>query len=46
MMKIQTLGSKERVEVKYKDAICAALYLTHWFESDWYFCNITESGWF
>ena len=40
------VGSKERVGVKYKDDIFAKLYLKLWFESDWYFCNITESGWF
>ena len=38
--------SKESVVVKYIDGICAELYLKLWFDSDWYFCNITESGWF
>ena len=28
----------ESLEVKFTDDICD--------ESDWYFCNITESGWF
>ena len=22
------------------------LWLMFWFENDWYFCNITKSGWF
>ena len=22
------------------------LWLKLWFENDWYFCNITKSGWF
>ena len=46
MMKIENLGSKESVGVKFKDAICAELCLRLWFESDLYFCNVTESGWF
>ena len=33
-------------EVKYKDGICSELCLKLWFDSDWYLCNITESGWF
>ena len=30
--------------VKFKDGICAEICLKLWFESDWYFCNTTESG--
>ena len=40
-----TLGSKGSAGVNYKGDICAELCLNHWFESYWYFCNITESGW-
>ena len=40
------LGSRGSIGVKYKDDICGKLSLQLWFESDWYFCNITESGWF
>ena len=43
MINIWNLGSKWQIGVKYKDEICAELYLKLWFESDWYFCNITES---
>ena len=32
--------------VKYKDGRCEELFSKLWFESGWYFCNITESGWF
>ena len=46
MMNIGNLGSKESIGVKYKDGTYALLCLKLWFESDWYFCNITESGWF
>ena len=45
-MNIQNLSSEESVEVIYKDGICTKLCLKLWFESDWYFCNIIESGWF
>ena len=45
MMNTQNLGSKESVGVNYKDDICAELWLKLWFEGDWHFCNITESGW-
>ena len=38
MINIRNLGSKESVGV----ILCLKL----WFESDWYFCNINESGWF
>ena len=33
-------------EFKLKDDICTKLGLNLWFESDWHFCNIAESGWF
>ena len=46
MMNIQNVGSEESLGVKYKDGICAELRLNFWFESDWYFSNITGSGWF
>ena len=46
MMKIENLGSKESEGVKSEDVICAELCLRLWFESDLYFCNVTESGWF
>ena len=32
---------KLKCRVKYQDGICAKLCLSLWFESDWYFCNIT-----
>ena len=37
---------KRKIEVKSKDDICAKLCLKLWFESEWYFCNVTESEWF
>ena len=43
---IRYLRSKESVEVKLKEGICAELRLKLWFESDWHFYNITKSGWF
>ena len=46
MLNIQKLGLKESVDVTFKEGICAELCLKPWFESDWYFCKITESGWF
>ena len=46
MMNIQNLGSKEKVGVKFKEGGCAELCLKLWFEGNWYFCNITKSGWF
>ena len=46
MMNMWNLGSKESVGVIFKEGICAELCLNHWFESDWYFCNIAQSGWF
>ena len=41
-----TIGSKESAGVKLKEGICVKLRLKLWFESDWYFCNITTSGLF
>ena len=46
MMNIQSLGSKESAGVKFKEGICAELFLKLWFGSNCYFCNITKSGWF
>ena len=46
MMNMQNLGSKESLWLKFKDAICAQWFLNLRFESNWYFCNITESTWF
>ena len=34
------------VGVKYIDSIYAKFFLKVWFESDWYFCNITDLRWF
>ena len=36
-MKVQGVG------LKFKDGICVKLCLKLWFESDWYFCKITEN---
>ena len=44
MINTRNLGSKGSVRVKCKDCICAELCLKLWFESDWYFRNIIESG--
>ena len=41
MMNIQNRGSKESLRVEFKDGICAELCLELWFESHWYFCNIS-----
>ena len=46
MMNIRNLGSNKSVGAKYKDGIGAELCWKFWVESDCYFCNITESGWF
>ena len=46
MMNIRTLSSIGSVGVKYRDDIRTKLCLKLCFESDWYYCNITESGWF
>ena len=46
MIKIRNLGSKGSIRDKYKDNICAELCLKLLFESDWYFCNISESDGF
>ena len=44
---MEKLGSKESLAlVKFKDGVCAELGLKLGFESEWYFCNITESEWF
>ena len=45
-MNMQNLGSQESVGVKYIDDIYAEFRLKFWFESDLYFCNVTESRWF
>ena len=37
---------KKSLGVKFKNDICAKLCLKLWLENNWYFCNITESGWF
>ena len=39
-------GSKVNLRVKYKEGWCVKLRLKPWFESGWYFCNITKLGWF
>ena len=44
MMYIRYLGSNESLRIKH--GICMELCLKLWFESGWYFFNITESGWF
>ena len=44
MMNIRNIGPKESTGVKWKEGICPELCLKLWFESDWYFCNITKSG--
>ena len=46
MTNIRHLGSKGNLRVKYKDNISVELCLKLWFESDWCFRNINESGWF
>ena len=46
MMNRKNVGSKELLGIKFKDSICTELYLKLWFESNWYFCYSTESGWF
>ena len=43
MMNIQSVGSKESLAVRLNDGICAEFCSKLWFESDWCFCNITES---
>ena len=42
----QNLGSKESVGIKFKEGIYTKFCLKLWFDSNWYFCKITESGWF
>ena len=39
-------GSKKSLGVKFKESICTKLWLKLWFESSWYICNISKSGWF
>ena len=43
---IRNLSSKKSLWVQFNDSIQTELCLKLWFESDSYFCNITESGWF
>ena len=43
MINRRNLDPKESLEVNFKDGIRTELRLKLWFESDWYFCNITES---
>ena len=45
-MNVRNVGSKESLGVKYKDDICAALYLKLWFERDWYFLLLLSQGGF
>ena len=45
-MNMRNLWWKENLWVKFKHGICTELCLKLWFEKDWYFCNITETGWF
>ena len=44
MMKIHNLDLQEGVEVKFINSICDKFCLKHLFESNWYFCNITEGS--
>ena len=39
-------GLKESLGVEFEHDKYAELCLKFWSENDWYFCNITESGWF
>ena len=39
-------NQKESLGVKFKENMSTKLSLKLWFESNWYFFNITESGWF
>ena len=32
--------------INIRNSICPELCLKLWFENDWYFCNIIESGWY
>ena len=45
-MNKRNLDLKETLDVKFKGSMCTALCLKFRLESDWYFCSITESGWF
>ena len=42
----EIVGQKESVTLKFKEGTCTELCLKLWFESDWYFSNITKSVWF
>ena len=44
-MNMRILDSKEGLGVNFKDGICAEYMRQYiiWFESNWYFCNVTES---
>ena len=46
MVDMRNRGPKGSLRVKFKDNICAESCLKLWFKNEWYFCNITESGWF
>ena len=36
---------RKLTEFRFKEGICTELCLKLWFQRDWYFCNIAESGW-
>ena len=38
----RSIGVVGSVGVEYKDEICTELCLKPWFESDWYFYDITQ----
>ena len=46
MTNIKNLASKQSLVVKFKDSTSTELCLKFWFESDLYFSNTSESGWF
>ena len=46
MINTRNQGSNESSGVKFKEGICAKLWLTLWLESGWYIPNISKSGWF
>ena len=37
---------RNKLGIKFKDDIYAELCLNLWFENNWHFLNVTESGWF
>ena len=43
MMNMRNQGSKESLGVKFEESTCAELCLKIWLESDWHFCNITNT---